>query len=149
MPSASLKVPLHGKHGEGLHAVVDRDMDWMLEYRWCVSLQGYPYCNRFTPMAMHHMVLDVLPDRTRPVDHINMNKLDNRRSNLRITTPSVNSINRRLNKNNTTGYRYVYRDIRGGAWTGKYVVMVDNKHLGTYKTVNEAAAVAATNRRVL
>ena len=41
------------------------------------------------------------------VDHINGDTLDDRKCNLRICTSSENAINRKMNKNNTTGFRGV------------------------------------------
>jgi|SRR5262245_17364979 len=61
----------------------------------------------------HHLAIffstGEFPPKGSHVDHINGDPADNRISNLRITTPSVNGLNRRgLNKNNTTGFRGVY-----------------------------------------
>lgn len=67
------------------------------------------------------------------VDHINMNRLDNRRSNLRITTCQVNSINQEHK-----GYNY---DLQ----TGKYLVRIKiNKkciNIGRYDTELEAETI--------
>ena len=53
---------------------------------------------------------------TSDVDHINCNRADNRWSNLRVVSRSVNGHNRaRANSNNKSGWAGVYR-FRGDRW---------------------------------
>ena len=47
------------------------------------------------------------------VDHANGNKLDNRRENLRVCTQSQNSANKKVPRNNTSGYKGVARTAAG------------------------------------
>ena len=74
-------------------------------------------------------------------DHINGDTLDNRRSNLRTSTPSQNQMNRGATKRNTTGYKGVSFD-KG---TGRYRVNIQFGHtkvyLGEYDTAMIAAAI--------
>lgn len=44
------------------------------------------------------------------VDHISMNQLDNRKSNLRICTHSQNDTNRKIRSNNKTGFKGIHWD---------------------------------------
>ena len=72
------------------------------------------------------------------VDHINRNPLDNRKSNLRIVTRSVNSINTKLHKSNTTGVRNVHIDKNTGRYRARIKRNGKMIHIGMYKTLEEA-----------
>lgn len=71
------------------------------------------------------------------VDHINRNGLDNRRSNLRIVSHADNVHNQGLFKNNTSGFKGVYK--KGVKW----VAQIRNKdkyyYLGIFVNKKEAA----------
>jgi hypothetical protein len=71
------------------------------------------------------------------VDHINGDRLDNRRENLRVVTVSVNQFNRKhLNRNNRSGVRGVgYQD---GKWRARINVNGEDHYLGRFDTVEEA-----------
>ena len=73
------------------------------------------------------------------VDHINHDRHDNRLENLRLVTRQQNVFNRRLNKNNTSGYKGVYRVKNSKRWYAH--IMLDYKFisLGGYVTKEDAA----------
>ena len=59
-------------------------------------------------LALHRFLLGVTDPKVF-VDHINHDTLDNRRSNLRVVTPSESNWNMRMPRRNTTGFKGVSR----------------------------------------
>jgi len=77
------------------------------------------------------------------VDHIDGNGLNNRRSNLRVVSPQMNSANQtRLNVRNTTGFRGVTRNRRNGRFHAQVSFMGRNHFIGSFGTANEAGLAA-------
>ena len=72
-------------------------------------------------------------------DHINHNKLDNRRCNLRVATKSQNGMNRFLQTNNTTGYKGVGYMPQKDKYRARIKVNGCEKHLGLFPTAKLAA----------
>lgn len=70
-------------------------------------------------------------------DHVNRNKLDNRRINLRKATQQQNVYNTGLRKNNTSGYKGVSKLNTG--WKARINMNGTHYYLGRFKTKEEAA----------
>jgi hypothetical protein len=124
----------------GRWAKVDDELFAVLSgYSWFLRPDGYVAANVYKNgkraiVKMHHIVLRTLPGVE--VDHINGNRRDNRRENLRLASKSQNQANRKLNKNSTTGYKGVSFD------KGKYRASIGGKpreYLGSFDTAQEAA----------
>ncbi len=86
---------------DGNEVLVDAvDYEWLSRWKWKRHIQGYACrttydkeTKRFPLLLMHRIILgDIPPGMT--VDHINREKRDNRRSNLRIVTQGENNRNR-------------------------------------------------------
>jgi hypothetical protein len=73
------------------------------------------------------------------VDHINQNKVDNQRANLRLCTSSENKRNMGLTSRNVSGFKGVYYSEPKDKW--RAIASVDRKkhHLGSYDTPEEAS----------
>lgn len=75
------------------------------------------------------------------VDHVNMDRADNRWANLREATPSQNVVNCRLRKDNTSGARGVVWVRRLERWRARFEGDGKIIDIGHFKSVAEAAAV--------
>jgi hypothetical protein len=82
------------------------------------------------------------------VDHVNMDKADNRIKNLRDTCKSGNAQNRRnARKDNKLGVLGVSR--HGNKYTAKIAVRGYNKYLGLFDTPEQASAAYAAAKSAL
>ncbi|ARL91005.1 HNH endonuclease [Burkholderia pseudomallei] len=121
----------------GLVAVVDdEDFDLLNSFTWHFTL-GYAVRHLERPGSgvyrtterMHRMIMGVGPGTIdkRQVDHINGNKLDNRKSNLRVCTNAENGRNRGAQKNNSSGYKGVCWHPQSGKWRAR--IKVDGRQI--------------------
>lgn len=133
-------IPLAG--GKGI-AVVDAQ-DWCVLRRlaWYMTGNGYAYHDPgdVPCYGMHRAVLGLSSGDNRAVDHVNGDRLDCRRNNLRIATTTENARNRRCRAGRQ--FKCVYRKqlVRRVCWFAK--INLGNKrpkYLGTYATPEAAA----------
>lgn len=73
------------------------------------------------------------------VDHINRNRADNRRYNLREASPQCQARNCSISKNNSSGVKGVHWIGHRNKWQARIKVLRVNKHLGLYDSYEEAA----------
>lgn len=83
------------------------------------------------------------------VDHINGNRLDNRRENLRIVSSSQNVANSKLSSRNTSNYRNVYWQSNRSKWFVQFVINRKKYFFGYYENAEEAYATALVIRKQL
>ena len=127
--------------GNGAFALVDTaDFEWLMESKWFLSERGYALRrrpNRKSGEGMHRVLLD--PPKGMISDHINGNRLDNRRCNLRLATPLQNSQNRGRNKVSTSLYKGVCWKVENNKWQARIRVNGKQSHIGLYETEADAA----------
>jgi len=70
-------------------------------------------------------------------DHEDRNPLNNRKRNLRLSTPSQNSCNRGLRRDNKSGFKGVF--WRGKKWIAYIKIRGKRIHLGTFEDRIKAA----------
>jgi hypothetical protein len=125
----------------GRFAIVDDDdYHWLSTWTWICSHSGYAMRTfaengKRRYVHMHRVIMDA--QRGQLVDHIDGNRLNNARSNLRIVTRNQNNWNRRPN----TGcmYKGVYSHARG--WHARIRYMNKRIHLGYFDDPRLAASL--------
>lgn len=87
--------------------------------------------------SMHRVLLNA--NEGDIIDHINGDRFDNRKSNLRICSNAQNIRNSGLRKNNLSGFKGVYFHKRTGKWYSQ--IRTDKKRLflGSFETDIQAA----------
>lgn len=130
---------------QGKVAIIDRaDAERVLAYKWRYLAGGYAIrsgrkaegLTKRDTVYMHRWLLNV-PAGFEP-DHINRNKLDNRRCNLRGVTRTQNSVNSEKRTTNTSGFKGVCLD-KGKYWFAHIRVSGRKMRIGTFATAEEAA----------
>lgn len=76
----------------------------------------------------------------RNIDHIDMDRANNRLSNLRLATPSQNGANRGRQKNNSSGLKGVAWNKGAKRWRAQIKANGKRRHLGYFDTAEEAHA---------
>jgi hypothetical protein len=113
--------------------------------QWYAQANVYRQDGVRTTISMHRLLMGNPPGKM--VDHRNGNGLDNRRQNLRVSTPSENSRNMLNCKSHSSRFKGVSWHSGKQKWTAQ--IMVDRRliHLGTY--ADEVAAARVYNEAAL
>ena len=127
------------KQEEVARAIIDLDdIERVKDYKWYMDGRGYAFCGT-TRKLLHRLIINA--PKNKMVDHINHNRLDNRKSNLRICTSSQNNMNRSKTSRNTSGYVGVCYKPKINKWQAYITVNKKSIHLGYYNTPEEANEV--------
>lgn len=134
-------VYVYRENGDYVFCADEEDIPLFSMYSWHLNSRGYAVGGKHGHMgAVHKLILQCEKGAT--IDHISRNKQDNRKSNLRICSYTVNNRNRGEFKHNTSGAKGVFFDKWRGKGRWRAVIGVDgkNKYLGCFKTFEEAKA---------
>ena len=129
---------------QGKFAIIDDDdYERISKHKWTFANAGYAYRKSPRPnpkaLLMHRVVIRAKTGQE--VDHINGDRLDNRKENLRFCTSSQNKANMKLRKDNTSGYKGVSLDKRDNVFQAYINVSGKRFSLGRHETAIEAAKV--------
>lgn len=121
----------------------DKDYEYVSKYRWYITSDGYAARSTYPNGAcytvmMHRHILNLERGNKMQVDHINGNRLDNRRNNLRLCTPYQNSLNKKREVRNTSGFKGVSFHKVVKKWTANIKVKGKNHYLGCYESPESA-----------
>lgn len=122
LKSYPCRIPLRARDGSTrAYAWLDGpDYEVHSQHRWCLNRGGYAVRRKGKQVVyLHREILGLEQGTSGHVDHINGDKLDNRRSNLRHDSVSRNQINRRQQSNNKSGHRGVYWSKDRDLWVAQ------------------------------
>lgn len=140
---------------QGKVAVVDAtDFDWLSQFKWYAhkDKDGYTfYAERHGPLlngkratiTMHALLAG------KGADHIDGDGLNNTCHNLRPATHQQNCFNKRIRKDNTSGYKGVVWHSQHNRWQARIKFDGSTKHLGYFATAEEAALAYNKSAREL
>ncbi len=162
MPDEPYSIPLRARDGTlRAYALIDAaDAGLPLhgstvgELRWCLSSKGYAAraLARIDgrpqgQVTLHRVILGLSPGDGLDCDHINRDRVDCRRANLRIATNAENSQNLGLHAANTSGVRGVSWHAQRGKWQASARLNGRKRFLGYFATLADAEAVVVAWRQ--
>jgi hypothetical protein len=131
---------------QGKFALVDEeDFELVSRFTWCFSAVkdrpdvGYAKTRDNETGRQFRLHQLVLGFPSHMIDHINRDRLDCRKKNLRAATGKQNQGNREGSKNNTSGYRGVYWHVRDAVWRAQIMRNKKQIGLGTFQSAEDAA----------
>lgn len=132
------------------------DLELVSQYAWTVTKDGYAkkYLEKLVDgkrlrkvVYMHRLIMDAKENEI--IDHINQNKADNRRSNLRMASKSLNALNSHKVRS-STGYRgVIHNRQKGKPFKASIIVNSKSIHLGMFDTAEEAGLAYLTKQKEL
>ena len=113
------------------------DFELIKNYCWFVTEDNYIRgVVQGKSLRLHRFIMNINDDEVL-IDHIDGNRLDNRKKNLRVVNRHQNAMNAGLPKNNSTGYKGVNKR-QNGRYQAYITYNYKKIYLGTYDTPEEA-----------
>jgi hypothetical protein len=113
----------------------------------CIDSKGYKRIRLNGKKILNHRIIFMIHHGYLPemLDHINLNRLDNRIENLREANRIQNGQNRIL-KNNTSGYKNVYWHNQTKKWCVRITSNKKDINCGLFNDLDLAGLVASEAR---
>jgi hypothetical protein len=148
------RIPLYARDGgiRGYTIVDADDAEWVSQWRWGLN-GGYAVRSRKIggrqgtklQIRLHRELLGLTLGDINEGDHINRDRLDNRRINLRIV-PKGSQCHNTTPMSKTSAYRGVRWSTRDGKWEARVQAQGRNIYLGLFASEEEAAETARLTR---
>lgn len=146
------KIIIYISHkGKVLESFIDID-DFLIAYSFPHTwqlVQGYiqgsmRHGDEVKYFKLHRLITNCPENKV--VDHINHNKLDNTRKNLRVVTIAQNNQNYKIEKPSESGMRGVTWNKQHGKWRALIVLNKKRIFLGEYENLEDAKTVVSEAR---
>lgn len=117
--------------------VDDKDFDWLNQWKWYFD-SSTGYATRKDPNKVYlHRLINNTP-QGKQTDHINRDRLDNRRENLRTVTPTLNMQNSSTRNTNKSGFKGIWFWKQRNKWEVSITANYKKIHLGLFKDIKDA-----------
>jgi len=122
-------------------AIIDvEDYDRCSQYKWTGYVSRYTMAVASNSVGqLSNFIMNFTPTPMQVVDHIDGDGLNNRKENLQICSTQQNQLKKRMQKNNTSGYRGVTWYENYNKWLSQIYYDNQRHHLGYFLTKEEAA----------
>ena len=122
--------------------VDDEDYEFLNKYHWNISKNGYAAGhvgeNKNKKYLYMHRVIMGVTAYSELVDHINHNKIDNQKQNLRVCDKSKNGMNQKLSAKNTSSVTGVHWDKTNLKWRAQIMIHQKTIPLGRFVNFDDA-----------
>ncbi len=142
------RVPLRDRTGDVIaFALLDAADAHLAQYRWSLAANGYAVrtIKRTSSVLLHREVLGLTRGDGKQGDHINGDRLDCRRANLRVVTTQQNSQNVTA-RAATSRHRGVSFSKRRNRWRATATIGTRSHHIGYFIDELQAAEAARAFR---
>lgn len=153
MDNAGYEFVIHGEYAEGrlpdnTRFLIDsEDIMLVSQYRFHLNWKGYIYTTRSKEKEccffLHWLVLGYKKNPGFQIDHINRDKTDCRKKNLRPVSNQQNAMNRGLMKTNKSGYVGAFYYPPRGYYISR--ICINNKRIALHHSNNLIECAQAYN----
>lgn len=131
---------------QGVTILVDDDLpSWIYKQVWGMHVSGYA---RSRQGFLHHAIIGK-PPQGMVTDHVNRDKQDCRRQNLRHVSRSTNGLNAGERADNTSGTRGVHYSKKDKRWQAYITINKERYFLGQFQRKETAVIYRKTAEKYL